>query len=291
MTPKILHRTVKIDEISYHPDLFIPIKTHSPLDYIWTIDGGVPKATNWFMFGDPGVGKSTITMDIISNAQNRSKSKVLFISAEMSKIDLYLYVKRYPKFGNIDILFTSEFDDSELKSVVETQLSYGYDMVLIDSLIELQEQVRYASGMSNKQAEGWMLDIMDMHNNAENKTKSYTTFLIIQQATKGGNFVGSNRLKHMTSGTIEMKFEEDGENRYIVFSKNRRGNVGEKMYFDLSTGGDVLYDYEKFKKEKDNKIKMKQLKKEVDKIKHEGTLVDELFSNAKVEETLSKTEA
>ena len=57
----------------------------------FSIDGGVPKATNWMVVGDPGVGKSTVTLDIIANAK-KTGSKVLFISAEMNQVDLYLYV-------------------------------------------------------------------------------------------------------------------------------------------------------------------------------------------------------
>jgi len=46
-------------------------------------------------------------LDIVSGLQ-KNGNKCLFISAEMDRTDLYLYVQRYPKFGEIDILFLPE---------------------------------------------------------------------------------------------------------------------------------------------------------------------------------------
>ena len=92
----------KINNVNYEKGLFEAHKTDTPLDGLFSVNGGVPKATNWMIVGDPGVGKSTVTLDILSNAK-RKGSKVLFISAEMNQVDLYLYVQRYPKFGDLDI--------------------------------------------------------------------------------------------------------------------------------------------------------------------------------------------
>ena len=62
----------------------------------------------------------------------------------------------------------------------------------------------------------------------ENKN---TTFLIIQQVTKGGEFAGSNRFKHMLTGMAEMRFADNG--RYLSFSKNRRGGEMNRLFFSL----------------------------------------------------------
>jgi predicted ATP-dependent serine protease len=89
---KIKSRLTQISNVKYEKGLFEAHKTNTPLDGLFSIDGGVPKATNWMVVGDPGVGKSTVTLDIIANAK-KTGSKVLFISAEMNQVDLYLYVK------------------------------------------------------------------------------------------------------------------------------------------------------------------------------------------------------
>ena len=118
---------------------------------------------------------------------------------------------------------------------------------------------------------------MFKHNMAQNKLKKYTSFLNIQQVNKGGVFTGSNKLKHATTGMMEIRFVDDTqEDRYIVFTKNRRGDVGKQLYFDLSTKGDVKYDYERFKKNE----KIKELKKkEKEKLNADDIKFSELFKS------------
>ena len=78
------------------------------------------------------------------------------------------------------------------------------------------------------------------HNLGGNKNQKNTTFLAIQQVTKGGVFVGSNKLKHNTTGMLELR--RDGEeNPHMLFTKNRRGQVQEKLFYSLSNSGDVDY--------------------------------------------------
>ena len=279
---KINSRLTKISNVKYEKGLFEAHKTNTPLDGLFSIDGGVPKATNWMVVGDPGVGKSTVTLDIIANAK-KTGSKVLFISAEMNQVDLYLYVKRYPKFGELDIFFPQEIEDGECpKQVLEEILTEGYDIVLIDSFVELQETIRESGRMTRNSSEKYLLDLMYKHNLGANKAKCFTSFLNIQQVNKGGTFVGSNKLKHMTTGMMEIRFvdERNQDERFVTFTKNRRGHVGKQMYFDLAASGDVTYDTERFKKAEG----LKQLKiAEKEKIKKSGLQFDVLFGLDKEE--------
>jgi len=273
---KLNSRLKQISNVKYEKGLFEAHKTNTPLDGLFSMDGGVPKATNWMVVGDPGVGKSTVTLDIIANAK-KTGSKVLFISAEMNQVDLYLYVKRYPKFGELDIFFPQEIEDGECpKQVLEEILSEGYDIVLIDSFVELQETIRESGRMTRNSSEKYLLDLMYRHNLGGNDTKCFTSFLNIQQVNKGGTFVGSNKLKHMTTGMMEIRFvdERNQDERFVTFTKNRRGHVGKQMYFDLTASGNVTYDTERFKKSES----LKQLKKaEKEKIKKSGVKFDVLF--------------
>jgi predicted ATP-dependent serine protease len=282
------HDLVQINKVSYDPNLFDAHMTGTHIDRIFSIKGGIPKATNWMVVGDPGVGKSTVTLSAISNAK-KNGSKVLFISAEMSRVDMYLYVERYPQFGDLDILFTGEHLDANPKKLIEETLDEGYDIVLVDSFVEVQDDIKESCRMSTGQSEKWLLDLMYSQNLGKNKSKRYTTFLNIQQVNKGGNFVGSNKLKHMTTGMMEIRFE-DLDNveagRFIWFSKNRRGHVGKKLYFDLSGTGDVHYDWERFQKTE----KMEELRKEEKaKMVVEGEKFDILFGVGKKEQTIEET--
>jgi RecA/RadA recombinase len=227
---------------------------------------------------------TTVTLDILANAQ-KNGSKVLFISAEMNQVDLYLYVQRYPKFGNLDIFFPQEIEDGEdPRKVLHEILDEGYDLVLIDSFIELQMTIREHAHMTSNGSEKWLLDLMYGHNLGGNKAGTFTSFLNIQQVNKGGTFVGSNKLKHMTTGMMEIRFvdERTQDERYVVFSKNRRGHVGKQMFFDLSSSGDVVYDTERFKKSES----LKELKKkEKELIKTQGLDFDKLFGLEKEKES------
>ena len=273
---QVADRLTKINEVKYADGLFQEHKTGTPLDGLFSIAGGIPKATNWMIVGDPGVGKSTVTLDCIANAKANG-SKVLFISAEMNSVDLYLYVQRYPKFGDLDIFFPQEIEDNENPAqVLEEVLNEGWDLVLTDSFVELQEIIKEEGGMTRNRSEKYLLDLMYKHNLGQNKGGHYTSFLNIQQVNKGGTFVGSNKLKHMTTGMMEIRFvdENNQDERYIVFSKNRRGHVGKQMFYDLSAKGDVKYDTERFRKSEDL-IKLK--KEEKKKIQKEGVQFDKLF--------------
>lgn len=232
---------VQMKDQHFDPALFVPMATHSAIDQMFTVEGGIPKATNYMVVGDPGVGKSTVALDILADLI-KSGYKCLFISAEMTRIDLYKYVQRYPKFGGIDILFLGEYLDDNPKLVVEEALTPGYDVVLIDSFVEVQEAVKEVNRITTNSAEKWLIDLMLRHNLAHNTARMNTSFLAIQQVTKGGVFVGSNKLKHNTTGMMEIRYEDEDANlQYIAFTKNRRGPVNQKLYFSLKGTGAVQY--------------------------------------------------
>ena len=236
---------VKMEEQVFSPELFIPMETGKPIDLIFTEDGGVPKACNFMMIGDPGIGKSTVALDILSDLQ-LSDYKVLFISAEMTRIDLHGYVNRFPKFGSVDILFLNEYFDSNPKEVIEKALSPGYDIVLMDSFAEIQSTLKESLSMNANSAEKWITNAMLSNNSGVNKSHRNTTFIAIQQVTKDGVQLGTNRLKHAMTGMIELRKDEESGKPFIVFTKNRRGAVNKRMYYTLSTSGDVRYDIEKY---------------------------------------------
>ena len=239
---RIKPESVRMRDLTFDPSLFETMKTGKDIDDLLSSDGGFPRSTNFVLVGDPGVGKSTVSMDILSDLKANGNS-VLFISGEMDRVDLYGYVKRYPKFGDLDILFLGEYIDSNPKDVIEEMLDRGYDAVLIDSFVEVQDTVKEATKMTSNATEKWLVDLMRRHNAGNNDRKSYTSFICIQQVTKEGVFVGSNKLKHNTTGMLELRFTPDGR-RYAMFTKNRRGNVNVKLFYDLASTGDVRYESE-----------------------------------------------
>ena len=234
----------KMNEVKFDPSLFTPMKTGTIVDTVLSNQGGIFPGTNTVVVGDPGVGKSTVLLDWLADFQSKGK-RVLFISGEMNEIDLYGYVKRYPKFGRVPILFMQQYADNA-QGAVQKALEGGYDVVLVDSWAEINDLVMEENGWTRRKAESWLLDLMDKHNKADNETNRHTAFICIQQMTKGGDFAGSNRIKHMTTAMAHLKFDGRGRDaeRYIIFSKNRRGDVGDKIYFRLFRNNNVEYSYE-----------------------------------------------
>ena len=163
---------------------------------------------------------------------------VLFVSGEMNRIDMVGYVKRYPKFNNVPILFMGDYIENDPLVILESVLSEGYDVVLVDSFAEVAVAVVDYHGGTMKNAETKILNLLEKHNQAENRNKVNTAFMLIQQVTKGGNFAGSNRFKHMLTGMAHMKFDSDG-GRAIFFSKNRRGGEMNKLFFSLNQANHV----------------------------------------------------
>jgi len=278
---------VQLSKVKFDKRVFETMPTGKAIDKLISNTGGIPRATNYIVIGDPGVGKSTVCLDIISDVKKK-KQKVLFISGEMSRVDMYQYMQRYPKFGNIDILFLGEYADENTKLIIEEILDRGYDVVLGDSFVEIQDAVKETANMTTSAAEKWLIDLMVKHNHGENKNKSYTSFLMIQQVTKGGNFVGSNKLKHNTTGMLEIRFtEEGGQERYLMFTKNRRGDVYKKLYFSLASEGDVVYNAERFIQEEENR---QRLDKEMEELKKDAEVWDKIFSATEDEEEATVAE-
>jgi DNA repair protein RadA/Sms len=184
--------------------------------------------------GDPGVGKTSIMLDIVAAVQNKGR-KCLFISAEMGRKQMFKYTK-FSSIWIVETLFTSDYMRFNMKDVIEQVLDRGYDLVLIDSIAEVLKGVRDDNGWDRKTAEGWLVETCVRNNKGENKEDKFTSFLLIQQVTKSGEFVGSNKLKHMTDALLEMRreSERDGGGTYMSFQKNRNGKAEDRMNFFLS---------------------------------------------------------
>ena len=88
---------VKMRDITFDRGLFINYHTGTVLDELLCSYNGLPKGVNYMIIGDPGVGKTTIILDMLANiAKLEPGARILFISAEMNEIDLAIYVQRYP---------------------------------------------------------------------------------------------------------------------------------------------------------------------------------------------------
>lgn len=204
---------VRMRDVKFEPSLFQNYLTGTALDELLCSYKGLPKGVNYMVIGDPGVGKTTIIMDMLSDIRMISTSaRVLFISAEMNEIDLAVYVQRFPKFKDLDILFikadfSSEGGNVHCLDILTEVFDSGWDVVAIDSFYELQGIIKEEENITLKRAESLLLALLKEQNEGHNDISVNTTFLIIQQVTKNGNFIGSNRLKHYITAMMELRLE------------------------------------------------------------------------------------
>lgn len=273
----------KLDDLNIDDSLNIPMVTGTIADKFISNDGGFLPGTNVMAAGAPGVGKTTVLLELLSNLQSAGK-KVMFISAEMSQIDMARYLKRFPHWGQLPILFLGDYTDECPKSVVESALDQGWDLVLTDSYTEVNDTIKEACNLTRSKTEKWFLDLMISNNKGLNKSKTYTCFVTILQLSKGGQFVGSNKLKHMTTSMMSLDWE-GGENgrRYMEFSKNRVGAVNKKLYFSLEGG--VQFDEARFARDLFNDELVEEERKQLE--AEEGRF-DELFGFNQVSEELEE---
>lgn len=236
-TKPIEIKLTKLDDLNIDESLFIPLTTDTIFDKFVSSEGGFLPGTNIMMVGMPGSGKTTLGVDLIANLHTKGK-KVLFISAEMNQLDMSRYLKRFPHWGQIPMLFMADYSDLNSKEVIETIINEGWDLIFTDSFSEVCDTVKEDTHMTRGSVEKWFLQLMDQNNIANNKLKKYTTFMTILQVGKSGIFSGSNKLKHMSSAMVHLEWEgsENSGRRYMYFSKNRAGQVGKKLYYDLSNG-------------------------------------------------------
>lgn len=273
---------VRMCDMSFASSLFVNFRTNSVLDNLLCSYKGLPKGVNYMIIGDPGVGKTTVILDMLANIQqNYASSRLLFISAEMNEIDLAIYVQRYPKFNYLNILFVESdcsIETHHWQKICDI-MNEGWDIVAIDSFHELQGVIKEEENVKLKSAETMLLSLIKQQNKANNLRKLNTTFLTIQQVTKTGAFIGSNRLKHAITAMMELRLENSKNiysDRFIVFSKHRRGDVGVKLYYNLEKTGNVFFDEQRFENEQ---IIRKEQKAITTRIRNYADQFDKLFTD------------
>lgn len=251
-------QTTLLANVPVDPALYTPIKSGTELDGFWSRKGGVMPGTITMVTGDPGIGKSSVMMDLLQGVKNCNPGKkVLYVSAEMTRVDMMdpdEFMKYYPGLHDtVEFMFASDYLQDEggpsFTHAFEVLLARGYDLVVLDSMAEIQslvhEDLQLSSGKASEKA---LLNMFQY--NTEGKNGVYTAFLLIQQVKKDGEFVGSRRLEHMITAFLSIKWDKQLKGqKYLEFRKNRKGDVLKRLYFKLGNG--VEYDIEKFNDERE----------------------------------------
>jgi len=190
------------------------------------LGGGIVPGSVILLGGDPGIGKSTIALQL-ADILDKQNLKTIYISGEESKPQLKLRAERLHISGkNIQVL--SETVIEQIENIVsQTPL----DFVIIDSI-----QTTFLSEIAA--APGTITQIRESAFRLINIAKRLNIpILIIGHVTKDGNIAGPKILEHMVDTVLY--FEGDKKNNFRILRsfKNRFGATNEIGLFEMTSQG------------------------------------------------------
>jgi DNA repair protein RadA/Sms len=190
------------------------------------LGGGLVKGSLILVGGDPGIGKSTLLLQVCKNVCDKGL-KMLYISGEESMQQIKLRANRMGKF-NENLSLLCETSLSVVKAVIEKEKP---DMVVIDSVQTMyDEDVSSAPGSVTqvRQATSVFLQIA--------KGLGITVF-IVGHVTKEGVVAGPRVLEHMVDTVLYFEGERHGTYRILRGVKNRFGSTNEIGVFEMCESG------------------------------------------------------
>lgn len=190
------------------------------------LGGGLVKGSLILVGGDPGIGKSTLLLQVCKNVCDKGL-KMLYISGEESLQQIKLRANRMGKF-NENLSLLCETSLSVVKAVIEKEKP---DMVVIDSVQTMyDEDVSSAPGSVTqvRQATSVFMQIA--------KGLGITVF-IVGHVTKEGVVAGPRVLEHMVDTVLYFEGERHGTYRILRGVKNRFGSTNEIGVFEMCEFG------------------------------------------------------
>ena len=190
------------------------------------LGGGFVQGSLVLLAGDPGIGKSTITLQTCGELCKSGK-KVLYVSAEESASQLKL---RADRLGiNSDNLYIYPQTNMEnIKIQIEEVVP---DFVVVDSIQAIYSNNVPSSAGSVSQIRECCNILMHIA-----KSKNITT-VVIGHVTKDGNIAGPKVLEHMVDTVIYFEGDKYKSYRMLRSMKNRFGNTSEVGIFEMIATG------------------------------------------------------
>ena len=191
------------------------------------LGGGLVKGSLVLVGGEPGIGKSTLILQLCDKV--KGEGKVLYVSGEESAEQIKLRADRL-NIKNDDILFLGETDIDIIDQNIE---ELNPKLVIIDSM-----QTMYSEDISS--APGSVSQVREITSRIMKICKSRKiTTIIIGHVTKDGNIAGPRVLEHMVDTVLYIEGERYFSYRMIRGVKNRFGSTNEVGMFEMQEKGMV----------------------------------------------------
>ena len=196
----------------------------SELDRV--LGGGVVPGGLVLVGGDPGIGKSTLLLQVCQNMAN-SGLNVLYISGEESLKQIRLRANRMGEFNdNLKLL-----SETNLETIEATVLDMKPDMVVVDSI-----QTMYREDINT--APGSVGQVRESTNALMQLAKGENIpIFIVGHVTKEGLVAGPRMLEHMVDTVLYFEGDKQAVYRIIRGVKNRFGSTNEIGVFEMRNNG------------------------------------------------------
>lgn len=190
------------------------------------LGGGIVKGSVVLIGGEPGIGKSTVMLQVAGILSEKNKNS-LYVSGEESKAQIKMRADRLSiKANNLSLLTTTSFED-----VLYTIENNKYDYIIIDSIQTIVSADLNSSGGTVGQVRHITYRLVEVA-----KSKGITVF-IVGQVTKDGNIAGPKVLEHLVDTVLYFEGDYSRGVRILRSVKNRFGSTDEVGIFEMSSKG------------------------------------------------------
>ncbi|WP_208559836.1 DNA repair protein RadA [Marinilactibacillus kalidii] len=190
------------------------------------LGGGVVPGSLVLIGGDPGIGKSTLLLQV-SAQLNNGGGTVLYVSGEESASQIKMRAERLELRGTDFYLYA----ETDLSLIQETIEQIKPDYVIIDSIQTMHHpNIDSASGSVSqvRESTATLMQLAKMNNIA---------IFIVGHVTKEGNIAGPRMLEHMVDTVLYFEGERHHTFRILRAVKNRFGSTNEIGIFEMRNGG------------------------------------------------------
>ena len=186
------------------------------------LGGGIVEGSLVLVGGDPGIGKSTLLLQVCQKLSSINK-KVLYISGEESLKQIKLRANRMGEFsGNLFLLCETNLE--MIRTAIEKQKP---DMVVIDSI-----QTMYSEEVTS--APGSVSQVRESTNVFMQLAKGMNiAVFIVGHVTKEGTVAGPRVLEHMVDTVLYFEGDRHASYRILRSVKNRFGSTNEIGVFEM----------------------------------------------------------
>ncbi|GEP84977.1 DNA repair protein RadA [Staphylococcus piscifermentans] len=218
-------QTAKVTKLNQVQNETTPrIQTSSP-EFDRVLGGGVVQGSLVLIGGDPGIGKSTLLLQICSALSQ--KKKVLYITGEESLNQTKLRADRLEEdSSNLNV-----FAETDLEVIKEAVKQTQPDLVVVDSIQTIYHpDINSAPGSVSQVRESTQI-LMGIA-----KQMNIATF-IVGHVTKEGQIAGPRLLEHMVDTVLYFEGDEHHAYRILRAVKNRFGSTNEMGIFEMKHSG------------------------------------------------------